>query len=140
MMIAAVQIGNANIVTRIASRSRFSADGTRSSTPLKRKAPLDSSRAFSRYRIVAAPATVNDPVAVIAAVTWMAIQYEFSAGLTGPTESYSQMFATPSAMTAANMTGAPRKRALYRIITTMKAVTAAKEMAVRNSYMLPHGH
>ena len=49
------------------------------------------------------------------------------------------MVAAPIPSTAASMTNVPRKRALLRTSSTRYAVTAARQIATTNSYMLPHG-
>src|SRR3569623_630161 len=99
------------------------------------------------------PETRNAPVAVIAATTWILIQYELSAGTSGPGAAYRTVPARPRYRMFGAITNAPSERtaSVLRCLPVIAArmrgcvsrkryvVTATRVTMHENSYMFPHG-
>src|SRR5262245_5533360 len=84
--------------------------------------------------------TVSRPVAMTAATTWMASQYECSAGISCVDLTYKTVVARPNASSTGVTTNAPSHRtSCPRQSRNRNTATATADPAVRNSYMLPHG-
>src|SRR6266508_3010960 len=103
-----VQIGKANACTLYASASIDAASGSRLS------APDSPARSFSRYSADISAPTVKAPPAIAAADTWMTIQYECSAGTSGPAGEYSFSTARPSVAATTATTPTPSHCSLSR--------------------------
>src|SRR6266852_1667646 len=90
-------------------------------------------RSATRYITVVVAATMKIPDEMIAAVTWIAIQYECSAGISGPAAVYSTVAHKPSPSTTGTITNRPRKYARYRTARARNTMTAPQVIAVTNS-------
>ena len=80
------------------------------------------------------------PSPLAAAETWMASQYDCSAGTSGAAGANSTLPARNISTTTGMSTNMPRNRSAgIRQSTMIQAATATKPITIENSYMLPHG-
>src|SRR6266540_2833825 len=141
-----VHTGNPKATVRYATWSSSRDSGSREPRLTGNRivpAPAATRRSYRsriRYSTEATKLTRKVPVAVIAAVTWMASQYDRSAGTSGAAFAYSTVPARNISRITGNITNMPRYRIRgCRASTTQNAATATKPTAEENSYMLPHG-
>ena len=93
-----------------------------------------------RNRIVAIPPIANSDEPVIAATTWILIQYEFSAGCSGAGSTGKNIAAIASVSTE-NISANPVSVLIFAMPSTKTSVptTTRNASTVEYSNMLPHG-
>ena len=85
------------------------------------------------------PENISTPLDSDTVVTWIHFQYEFSAGCSSATGTYSSAPVTNISSVTGVSTKTPMDRSRLRSLMTRKVPTTAAEIAEVNSYMLPSG-
>src|ERR1700761_5915656 len=145
-MMPIVYSGKEKATMRYATLSSVAAAGRRAPKPVMRPifasgmADTRSYRCLIRNSRVSTVLVIRAPSEDAARVTWMASQYDCSAGTNGWALEYS----TVPARNIIKMTGARMNPPRCRIcgtfhISAMKATTATSPAAEANSYMFDHG-
>src|SRR3954447_2305807 len=110
-MIATVYSGKANATMRYATLSSVSAAGNRDARLASRPARADRSyELFTRNSTVRTADVINAPSAIDTSVTWIASQYDCSAGTSGDALEYSTVPARNITRTTGSSTKPPRWR------------------------------
>src|SRR5580765_5626071 len=141
-MTAIVYSGKANATTRYAPLSNASAAGRRDASRA-RPGCLNSTRSwrdFTRYSTVRTAEVISAPSATATRVTWMASQYDCSAGTSGWACEYQTVPARNIMMIAGSSTNPPRRRIVGAFHSTPRnATTPTRPATDANSYMFDHG-